>query len=108
MHQTYLLDWFGWTEELTFIPLRCLFAAALDQVKIVLPKTAETPGSEVPLNAIATVSTKANVLTINIFDETVSISISSTRNGSLEAARLEEDASSSSLSFLRFSSFTMA
>ncbi|KAL7416174.1 ribosome recycling factor domain-containing protein [Mrakia frigida] len=43
--------------------------SALDQVKIVLPKTAEVPGSEVPLNAIATVSTKANVLTINVFDE---------------------------------------
>jgi len=58
MHQTYLLDWFGWTEELTFIPLRCLFAAALDQVKIVLPKTAEHEVSSLsgwlPLSLLAT------------------------------------------------------
>lgn len=45
----------------------------LDNVKVVLPKTADDPGSEVPLIAVATVSTKANVLTVNVFDETVSL-----------------------------------
>lgn len=45
--------------------------AALDSVRISLPKTEDTPASEVALSAVATVSTKANVMTINVFDETV-------------------------------------